>query len=465
MALLPALAQVAGVLLLFTAAGAVGAMALVPPGSPRAERAAWAFASGLAILAASVPLCLAIGIRPGWTGALVLAGLSAVAGWRARLPAGNSFGGTMAPLRGPARLWLAVLGLGVALYALRALTEPMWSNDFLAIWGLKGKLIFLESRVPERLFTDSSLSATHPEYPLGLPFLYAGLASLLGRWDDHAMALLFPALQVATALALVGWLRRRGAAPTAACAAAALLSLFEPLYAAYITGMADVPLSLFFLLLAAALSDALDDTDPGAVRRLAVAAGLCVATKNEGLFFVIGAILLGTVASRRTGRRAAPILAALLLPTAAVVLAQRLRWGSPPLGDFDFGLLRPSSWGALAERFARTLTLAFREVILPAAPGLFAVLVILFAGRRTRWADRLLVLAALSGLAYLVLPAFAVYPGMPDLGPALLVRTALARTCAALAPLVAAALAGRLAPGAVDAGASAPADPAGSPVA
>ena len=31
--------------------------------------------------------------------------------------------------------------------SLRALTEPMWSNDFLAIWGLKGKAIFAAGAV------------------------------------------------------------------------------------------------------------------------------------------------------------------------------------------------------------------------------------------------------------------------------------------------------------------------------
>ena len=447
MTLFPALALVAGLLLLFSAAGAVATMALVAPGpAARTERAGWAFAVGLAILAATVPLCFAIGVRPGWVPAAALAAVAAAAGWSARLPSGESPETLrIAPLRLWARLWLGVLAVGVALYSLRALTEPMWSNDFLAIWGLKGKMIFFAARVPERLFSDPGLSASHPEYPLGLPFLYAGMAFLVGRWDDQAMALLFPATQVATALVLVGWLRRRGAGPTAACAAAALLALFEPLYAAYITGMADIPLSFFFLLLAMALSDAIDGTDPGAIGRLALAAGLCVATKNEGLFFVVGAILLGIVASRRAARRPAPLLAALLIPTAVIVIAPRLKWGSPPLGDFDFGLLRPSIWGALGERLVRTLILSLREVILPAAPGLLALVVILFAGRRTPWADRLLLLAGFSGVAYLVLPAFAVYPGMPELGPELLVSTALARTCATLAPLVAAALAGRLA--------------------
>jgi hypothetical protein len=101
-----------------------------------------------------------------------------------------------------------VVALGIAAYALRSLTEPLWANDYLAIWGLKGKTIHGASALPRRLFSDPSLGFSHPEYPLGLPFLYAGVAFLAGRWDDHALALLFPVLQAATLAGLQGWLRR-----------------------------------------------------------------------------------------------------------------------------------------------------------------------------------------------------------------------------------------------------------------
>ena len=110
-----------------------------------------------------------------------------------------------------ARLLLGLLILlGVLVYALRALTEPMWANDFIAIWGLKGKTIFRAVGFPEWL---RSLEFAHPEYPLGLPLLYAGISFLTGRWDDHAMALLFPLLPGRDAARSVGWLRRRGVSP------------------------------------------------------------------------------------------------------------------------------------------------------------------------------------------------------------------------------------------------------------
>ena len=95
------------------------------------------------------------------------------------------------------------------------------------------------------------------------------------------MALLFPVLQAGTLLLLFGWLRRRGAGRTLALGAAALLSLFEPLYRGFTTGMAEVPLSFALLLLGTSLCDRIDRTDRSASRRLVLASVLCAATKNE----------------------------------------------------------------------------------------------------------------------------------------------------------------------------------------
>ena len=227
------LVEVAALLL---GAGGVGhalASPLVAPAAGRAERIAWGFAAGLALLAVSAPLGFLTGISPRWI-AVLLAVLSVAFSLSRRERAGVT--GAPGPSnpkseirRSRSVLLLALVVLGVCLYLLRSLTEPMWSNDFLAIWGFKGKTLFAAGGIPRRLFTDSSLAYSHPEYPLGLPFLYAAIAFVLGRWDDHAMALLFPALQIATLFALYGWLRRRGGSHLLALAAAALLAQLEPL--------------------------------------------------------------------------------------------------------------------------------------------------------------------------------------------------------------------------------------------
>jgi hypothetical protein len=331
---------------------------------------------------------------------------------------------------------ILLLSLGVLLYTLRALTEPMWATDFLAIWGWKGKTIFGAAALPDWMWRMPELAFTHPEYPLGLPFLYSGVAFLLGRWDDHAMALVFPALQAATALLLAGWLRRRGAPPPIPLAAAAALALFEPLYRGFTTGMAEVPLSFFLLLAGTALVDAVDG-DAGALRRLAVASAGAAALKNEGLLAAVAAALLAVSAARLPWRSRWRVAAAALLPALAVFAAHRIVRGPLPLRDFQFGLLGSPAFPA---RFLLGVRTILAEAVLPAAPALLALAALYWAGRPSPAAARLLGLAAVPLAAYAILPAFCVF------GPDWLVRTSFARTASALAPLAAAALALRLAP-------------------
>ena len=341
--LLPSLAAVGGVLLAAAAAGVAASRPLFPRGDAyRAERAAWGVAAGFALLAIPVPLSLFAGGRPGaisllavcLTAVVVARLVSVPAGGSAPRPPSDDAGGGDGRL---ARAALAaVLAAGVLLYALRALTEPMWAGDYLAIWGWKGKVIFGAGALPEWTRRMPEFGFTHPEYPLGLPALYAGVAFLLRRFDDHALALIFPVAQAASCLALAGWLRRRGTAATVALAAAAALSLFEPLYRAFTTGMAEVPLSFFLLLFGTAWTDALD-AEPGALRRLVFASAALAALKNEGLFAAGAATLLSAAAAAPRRDRARAALAA-GIPAVAVAAAHRLASGPLPLRDFDFGL-------------------------------------------------------------------------------------------------------------------------------
>jgi hypothetical protein len=401
------------------------------------ETLSWSLAVGAALVAASVPLSLAIGLRPGWPMFLVLTAGCAAAGRLLRVapPAFAAAPTPDAASDSRARVLQAALALVIlaaaAAYMLRALTEPMWANDYLAIWGLKGKTIYGAEAVPRRLFADPELGFSHPEYPLGLPFLYAGLSFLAGRWDDHALALLFPVLQWGTLAALSGWLRRRGASLTVALAAAALVASFEPLYSAFLTGMGEVPLAFGLVLFGTALADALDAPErrPGALRRLAVASAWIAATKNEGLFFAAAGCAIGLALGGR--RRWKVALAA--LPTALVIQGLHVAWrGRLPLRDFDFGVFAPA-------RLGEALSAAWRVAGGAGLVGVALLAALVALGADSRDSRTLLALALCGAAAYLVLPAFAVR------GPEWMITTTLPRTAAALGPLVAAGVAVRYA--------------------
>src|SRR5436190_6383405 len=143
---------------------------------------------------------------------------------------------------------LAVLaGAAWLVFLVGALSDAMWATDFVAFWGYKGKVIFLSSDVPRRLFQDPALYFAHREYPVLVPLSLAALASFIGRWNDQALALLYPACALATLLALSGFLERRVSRLSGAVAAS-LASLCFFLYRPANAGTAEVPFALGLVL-------------------------------------------------------------------------------------------------------------------------------------------------------------------------------------------------------------------------
>ena len=434
-----ALLAVMALLGVFWAGGTVAAAALVPPGpARRLERAGWGFALGLAVLATGLAAGYTLAFRAPVIGSLVLLAATVWLGWRFRLPP------SPAAARAASPLWQTAAGTGLAVilvwgfvaFLLRALTEPMLSNDYFAIWGLKGKTFFAEQAIPRRLFDWSSFEFSNPGYPLGLPLLYAGISSLLGAWEDHAVAVLFPCWLAATLMVLYGWLRRRGASALSALAAAALLAHFSALYSPHLVGMAEIPMAFAFLLAGSAVADAFDGTGARVYGRVALASWIAAGTKNEGLFFVGTALaLLIVLALVRKAPGPGRTALALALPAAISAGLHRLAIGSHPVRGVDISYLsHPDLFARFLEGLAATWRIHLRLALWPAV----AVLVLIAAGRRIPHGDRLLLLAGASAAVYVALPALCPY------GPVWLVTWTVGRALVALAPLVVAGVAARL---------------------
>lgn len=326
--------------LLWTAAtgGAVAAPLL--RGLRGSERAAWGLAAGLLLQALLFLALLAFHLTPGrpamlaGSGVLALACLAATRR-RGSLPSVSAAaGGAASKIFGFA---LAVLtAAAVAVFLISSLSEPLWQNDYLAIWGFKGKTIFLSGSLPGRLFHDPQTAWSHPEYPLLLPLWLASLSALTGSWNDHALALFFPLIEAALLLAMSGFLRRRSSAEGAGMAAL-LTALFFPLFRPASAGTAEIPLAFAFVLLSTALLDLLETGGAAAAGRLALASLLACGIKQEGTLFVaVLAAWLGLAAVRRRGAIPRAAFAALLVPAAFQGLV--LRIGRGPLSDRDFDL-------------------------------------------------------------------------------------------------------------------------------
>lgn len=407
-------------------------------GLASSERAAWALACGLLIHAALYTAGILMRLSPGPRKLLLAEAVILAAALLLRRRGGREQTPSFSPdtSRALRLALLAAAAAGALLFTLSALAEPIWSTDFLAIWGLKGKKIFFASGIPQTLFRDPALGWSHPEYPLFLPLLFASLAAFARDWNDRALALLYPALHLGTILAAYGFLSRR-VNRMAGAVAAALIGLFLPLYRAGHVGMADIPLAFGLVLLSCAFLDAREASSASVQVRLALASLFCAATKQEGLLYVVLLAATWLLARRRVdsaGR--AVLLAALLLPAALHWVVLRAAVGDLDHGDFDASLLLPDRWPELAGRAAEVAIRLLTVEIAGAAVPVIAIALVLALTPRGR-ADLLLVPL----IAQLV-----IYAGVASLsayGAVWHAQTSFARTVAALFPVAAIVLGAR----------------------
>jgi hypothetical protein len=400
-----------------------------------AERFGWSLAAGLLLQAGLTLGLVAVWPRRDYSLPLVLITTLFMTpllsrGSAAREPARQS-------LPFPCRLLLLAAGAGIGLFTLAALSEPMWTIDYLAIWGLKAKTIFLTASVPARLFHDPATVWSHPEYPLLLPLDLAALAGWARTWNDGAPALLYPLCQAATAAAAFGFLGRR-ARVFGGALAALLIGWFFQLYAPVNIGTADIPLALGIVLLSTALLDAFETDSLAPDARLAVAALFCAGMKSEGaLLCALAALVWRLFRSQRRARSSA-FLAVLVPP---VVYLALLRWirGRVPARDFDFALLTPLRWSEWLSRVGEAIARIVGVEFVAAAVPLVALLLLAYA-TDAGFADRLLLLLGLQ-LAFYVLAC-----SVSTFGVAWIVDTSFGRIASALGPALALVVGARVGP-------------------
>jgi hypothetical protein len=420
----------------------------------RPERFAWALSGGLLIQGLVLVAATALSLRP--TRAVFLAADLAIVGAGFLLRRGRRTAAEPeAPGGGPgrsdlaAKLLLTLALLAWLVFLVEAVSEPMWSTDFLAIWGMKGKVVYLTGSVPARLFRDPALYWAHREYPLLVPFSLASLASLAGEWNDRALALLFPGCALATWLAVYGFLARRSSAVGGAIGAV-LTTFCFCLYHPVNAGTAETVFALGAVLAASAFLDLAHENDSATRWRLAIAALFCAATKQEGTLwvFLLGAVWLvflrrsprtWTADDRRT-------LAAFAVPPALHWIALFLLRGNATRRDFDFARFEPAHWRELGANFAHVVSRIATTEAREAAIGLAAIAVYLLV-TRPGFADALFFALGAQILFYCV--AFSV----SSFDPMYAVDGAFRRIALTLFPVAALALAARW-PGSAPAGAS-----------
>lgn len=322
---------------------------------------------------------------------------------------------------------MAIAALAFAIYFLQAVSEPMWSDDFIAIWGLKAKTIFLSGSIPARVFHDPATVWSHPEYPLTLPLALASLSIWARGWDDQALALFYPACEAGVILLIFGFLKRRGRQLSGAVAGLLVASGFLRLRPSA-TGMADVPMALGFALAGVAAVDLVEAVTPQRCWRAALAFFFCASMKQEGVLFA--ALLCGLMAGIAFARRLPPAtITWLAVPAALPPLILRIIRGPLRDRDFDWGYLAPSRWGVLADRLISVARLILTREVVPLAVPVVA-LVVYFLVTRRGGAEILLPVIGLQLAAYAAACAFSSYD------PAWQESNSFARIAASLWPVL-----------------------------
>ncbi|HEX4439295.1 MAG TPA: hypothetical protein VH854_04440 [Thermoanaerobaculia bacterium] len=408
--LLPAAAVLAA-LLVAIACGWVLARAVAAHLS-RGERAAWAAALGLLLLAGASGALVAFGLVPGpkKLGAIALAVLGAAALARRRdrlapLP--------LRPRATPAAILLGVAALlAAAFFAVTAVRTGLYGTDALAIWMLKARTIFETGRIPARLFSDPALALSHPGYPMLVPLTVASAAMAARAWDPRALALVYVVWQLATIAAVAGVLSRR-CSRAAGAAGALLAALCGALWTATSVGTAEIPLALGVVLAGTAFLDWLDRPSAPVLLRLLLGAAMCAGAKPEGIVFC--AILAACLVFRRGARLRLAGAAALLVPAAASFWISRALVRGVPHAGFDASLLAPARWPELLPRLREVLVHLVSAEVADAWPLAAGVALVLLVGAASV-ADALILPLVLQAGWYSVVSAASADP-IAGIGP------------------------------------------------
>jgi hypothetical protein len=246
---------------------------------------------------------------------------------------------------------VALIAWSIAVVSIHALGYPLYDWDGFAIWGLKAKVVLDAPVVRAPYFHDLSLSFSHLDYPLLVPFVTAGTYAVMGVVDDRLGKAAWPFLFVFWALFLYGAARSRR--PRIEALALTAMGVGTPAIVEWAgAGNADVQLTIFYGGSLYYLASWIDSRTSSDLRISFLFTAACVFTKQEGLAL---AVLNLIVAAAAGGRQKVEVAKAFLL--FAVLAAPWLVWRHfLPSSDEDFlGHLRVSTLVANAGRLRITL--------------------------------------------------------------------------------------------------------------
>jgi 4-amino-4-deoxy-L-arabinose transferase-like glycosyltransferase len=185
--------------------------------------------------------------------------------------------------------------LAFAVVATGSLSTPLQEWDAFAIWGLKAKVLAHAALRPvPPYFHDLSLSYSHLDYPLMLPFLTAGAYAAMNVVDDQTGKLVSVFLDLLVVPVIYLGLRWKLPRLAAACLAA-VFALLPAMFRFGGTGCADLPLAMFYAGSIYFTAKWLAELQRPNLALAILFSAFAAFTKNEGLVLALanGVVILG----------------------------------------------------------------------------------------------------------------------------------------------------------------------------
>ena len=230
-------------------------------------------------------------------------------------------------------LFFAAAGLAAIIFVVHTVFKPHGKWDAWSIWNMRARFLFRGGNSWAHAFSPR-IGWSHPDYPLLIPGAVALLWTLARGESTMApigIAFLFTLATAALLIAALGILRGKMTAWLAGILVLGTVSFVEVGAMQY----ADVPLSFYILATLVLLS--LQDRYPSDARFTVVAgfmAGFAAWTKNEGMLFVLAAVVARVISLLRAGdaasimRQLVRLLIGLVAPLAMVGFF-KLRYAPP----------------------------------------------------------------------------------------------------------------------------------------
>jgi hypothetical protein len=237
--------------------------------------------------------------------------------------------------------------------------------DAWMIWDLKVKAVLQEGLFPVRYWHDPGYRYSHPEYPLGWPWLLAAVAKGAGGYDSRILRLVSPIFLPALG-ALCAALAVEVGAPGAAWLVAGAVTLL-PLTVEYgSNGYVDLPLTVALTGAMMALLRARRGASRGAL--VGAWAGAVGWLKQEGLIAGAACVIALAWSARRDPRRSrvAGEAAVAWMAICGPWLVLRT-WHH--LGSEEFGAWTPALLAELPGRSWLILRALVRETLGPGRVG------------------------------------------------------------------------------------------------